>query len=264
MFHGVVDQAVLDRSGKVAIPAGSDVDLIVRSTSDRELTLDLDTITVNGQRYTVDTEDSVTTTSQGKDGIGANGRTGKYVGGGALLGAVIGAIAGGGKGAAIGAGAGAAAGAGTQILTRGRNVSVPTESLLTFRLQEPLRTGIVDNSFVRDGRRYRPNYSNQGSSNQGYVNQGYSNPSQGNLNPGSAGTVRIRADNNVTWQAPGDARVFVQIDNGARKLFASGASGTQEAPWMLAGHQYVFILVDSNGNEIGRDQLDLRPGARRR
>src|SRR5262249_27780619 len=84
------------------------------------------------EETSVDTENS-------RDGIGANRRTGEYIGGGALLGAVIGAIVGGGKGAAIGAGAGAAAGAGTQILTRGRTVSVPAESLITFRLEEPLR-----------------------------------------------------------------------------------------------------------------------------
>src|SRR6202008_1947090 len=94
-----------------------------------------------------------------KDGLGANQRTGKYVGGGAAIGAIIGAIAGGGKGAAIGAGAGAAAGAGAQVLTRGHSVSVPTESLLTFRLQEPLRTGFADSSVMRNGRRYRPGYA---------------------------------------------------------------------------------------------------------
>ena len=77
--------------------------------------------------------------SKEKQGVGANKRTGKYVGGGAAVGAIIGAIAGGGKGAAIGAGVGAGAGAGAQILTKGKSVNVPAESLLTYRLRQPLR-----------------------------------------------------------------------------------------------------------------------------
>jgi hypothetical protein len=61
------------------------------------------------------------------------------VGGGALLGTVLGAIAGGGRGAAIGAAAGAAAGAGAQVLTRGKEIKVPAETTLTFRLEQPVR-----------------------------------------------------------------------------------------------------------------------------
>jgi YmgG-like glycine-zipper protein len=92
-----------------------------------------------------------------KEGLGKNERTGKYVGGGAVLGAIIGAITGGGKGAAIGAGAGAAAGAGVQVLTRGKSVDVPSESLLTFRLSEPLRAGLQDRGSMRNGHHYHPN-----------------------------------------------------------------------------------------------------------
>src|SRR3989449_6409456 len=138
-FTGVVDQDVMNRQGTVAIPRGSNVELVVRNVSNNEMALDVNAITVNGQRYTVDTQDNVIN-SQQKEGLGANKRTGKYVGGGAVLGAIIGAIAGGGKGAAIGAGAGAAAGAGVQVLTRGSSVDVPAESLLTFRLQQPMYT----------------------------------------------------------------------------------------------------------------------------
>jgi hypothetical protein len=59
------------------------------------------------------------TNTRVREGLGANKRTGAFVGGTALLGTVIGAIAGGGNGAAIGAVAGAGAGAGAQVLTRG-------------------------------------------------------------------------------------------------------------------------------------------------
>jgi hypothetical protein len=61
------------------------------------------------------------------------------VGGGALLGTLIGAVAGGGAGAAAGAAIGAAGGAAAQVLTRGDEVRVPPESVLTFRLDSPLR-----------------------------------------------------------------------------------------------------------------------------
>src|SRR6185295_10551719 len=116
VFTGVVEQDVLNRRGGIAIPKGSDVDLVVKKTSSTEVALDLDSVIINGQRFGVDTESNVVT-GERKEGLGANSRTGKYVGGGAAIGAIIGAIAGGGKGAAIGAGAGAAAGAGAQVLT---------------------------------------------------------------------------------------------------------------------------------------------------
>jgi len=74
-----------------------------------------------------------------RDGVGANRRTGEYVGGGAVLGAIIGAIAGGGRGAAIGGAAGAGAGAGIQIITRGKELHVPAETVIRFRLDRPLR-----------------------------------------------------------------------------------------------------------------------------
>jgi hypothetical protein len=55
-----------------------------------------------------------------------------------VAGAIIGAIAGGGKGAAIGAAAGGGTGAAVQVLTKGPQVKVPSETLLEFRLQQPV------------------------------------------------------------------------------------------------------------------------------
>jgi outer membrane lipoprotein SlyB len=98
--------------------------------------LDLQSVAINSKRYTIDTAD---VTKKGKSGVGANRRTAEYTGGGAALGAIIGAIAGGGKGAAIGAGAGAGAGALTQVLTKGQAIKVPAESVLTFKLDKPLK-----------------------------------------------------------------------------------------------------------------------------
>ncbi len=56
------------------------------------------------------------------------------IGGGSALGALIGGIAGGGKGAAIGAGAGAGAGTAGAAFTGKKEISLPAESHLTFRL----------------------------------------------------------------------------------------------------------------------------------
>src|SRR6266852_4740047 len=139
-FTGVVDRDVVDANGQVAIPRGSNAQLIVRKVSDNEMAVDLDSINVGNRRYTIGSDSTASTTSRSeKEGLGKNKRTGEYVGGGAALGAIIGAVAGGGKGAAIGAIAGAAAGAGAQVLTRGKTVNVPAETVLTSRLNSPLQ-----------------------------------------------------------------------------------------------------------------------------
>lgn len=161
VFTGVVDADVMDSSGRIAIPRGSTAELEVRKDGN-DLSIDLDSLTVNGERYAVDADANAVGTSgslgdivQGGAGtIGANKDTAIYIGGGALLGTVIGAITGGGKGAAIGAAVGAAAGAGTQIYTHGRRVSVPAESLLTFRLGQDLSLGVADTGFSRNGLHY--------------------------------------------------------------------------------------------------------------
>jgi hypothetical protein len=96
-----------------------------------ELPLELARIVIDGRDYPVVSSD------YDLKGQGRGSDTAKKVGGGAVVGAIIGAIAGGGKGAAIGAGAGSAVGAGVQVFTRGKQVKVPSETLLEFRLQQP-------------------------------------------------------------------------------------------------------------------------------
>ena len=137
-YPGTVSKDVLGRDGNVLIPRGSRAQLAAIHDADG-LSIDLRSLRVNGVRYTVESEDVAA--GNGKEGVGKNKRTGKYVGGGAAAGAVIGALAGGGKGAAIGALAGGAAGAGAQTLTRGKKLSVPAETNLTFRLRNDLRLG---------------------------------------------------------------------------------------------------------------------------
>lgn len=137
-YTGSVAQDVMGENGGVAIPKGSPATLrVVRpSANSKDLTLGLSSVTVHGRRYSVDSE--TLTESGSKDGLGKNKRTAKYVGGGALAGTVIGALAGGGKGAAIGALAGGGAGAGAQVLTRGKNLNIPAETVLKFRLENGL------------------------------------------------------------------------------------------------------------------------------
>jgi hypothetical protein len=142
-YAAEVADDVLDANGDVVIPHGSNAQIVIRSASKggrfhgaSDLVLDLQSISVEGQQYTVSTTDLK---QSGKQGLGANKRTAEYSGGGAALGAIIGAIAGGGKGAAIGAGAGAGAGAVTQIATKGGSIKVPSETVLTFQLDKPVK-----------------------------------------------------------------------------------------------------------------------------
>jgi hypothetical protein len=156
IYQGIVDSDVLDDQGRLAIPNGATAELMVRRSSDNELVVDLESVTVNGRRYAVQADSNVVGTggSARDPNIGVNKETGVYVGGGAVVGSIIGAIAGGGKGAAIGAAAGAAAGAGAQIATHGRNIQVPAEALLQYRLSRPLNVDVNDTGYDRDGVHY--------------------------------------------------------------------------------------------------------------
>ncbi len=143
VYAAEVYKDVIDAAGDVVFPRGSNAKVVIRSSSKAghitgasDLMLDLQSVTVDGRQYQLDTADLQ---QHGKQGVGKNKRTAEYVGGGALVGTIIGAIAGHGKGAAIGAASGAAAGAATQVLTRGSSIRVPAETVLTFRLDKPLR-----------------------------------------------------------------------------------------------------------------------------
>src|SRR6202011_4661218 len=94
------------------------------------LTLALQQVSINGRMMDITTAD----VSQASSSRG--GRTAKVVGGTTALGAIVGAIAGGGKGAAIGAASGAAVGTGVQVFTKGQRVRIPSETRLSFTLQQ--------------------------------------------------------------------------------------------------------------------------------
>jgi len=134
-YDAQIDREVIGADGRVLIPARSPVKLSVFSSGDNNLELGVRSITINGQNYQVNSDTEKRTQ---REGLGKNKRTATMVGGGALLGTLIGAVAGGAKGAVVGAAVGAAAGAGTQVLTKGKEVRVPAESQLTFKLDEPI------------------------------------------------------------------------------------------------------------------------------
>jgi len=74
----------------------------------------------------------------GRNGSTSVGRDATVIGGTTALGAATGAAAAWGTGAAIGAGAGAAAGIIGVLLTRGNPTVITPETILTFRVQDPI------------------------------------------------------------------------------------------------------------------------------
>lgn len=137
-YRASLDEPLLNQTGEVVAPRGSDVLIVLTNRQESghlagktELRLALRSLTIQGKRYDVSSTDVVEASSS------RTARSGKTIGGLAAAGAVIGAIAGGGKGAAIGAGSGATLGTLGQVFTSGQRVRVPSETRLTFRLQQP-------------------------------------------------------------------------------------------------------------------------------
>jgi hypothetical protein len=139
-YTASISNDVTDSSGNVVIPRGSRAKLVAEANGD-DTNLDLRSVTVNGKRYQLTTQDR----SSSPGGLGANKRTAKYVGGGAAVGAVLGALLGGGKGAAIGALVGGAGGAGAQVYT-GRKKEIPAETELRYKLAQNLQMSPVSSS----------------------------------------------------------------------------------------------------------------------
>ena len=138
-YRASLDEPVVV-GGETVVPRGADI--IAKLVDDKQsgkitgstvLTLDLLSMSVNGRLLDINTEE-VSTSSGSR-----TAKSGKVIGGIAVLGAIIGGIAGGGKGAAVGAVSGAGVGAGVQVLTKGQKVKIPSETRLTFTLQNPVR-----------------------------------------------------------------------------------------------------------------------------
>ena len=127
------------KGGDVVIAKGAraegtvvDAKALGRFKGGAALTVKLDRVTSRWGSYPVETS-SISQAQQGK-----GKRSAAMIGGGAGLGALIGGLAGGGKGAAIGALAGGGAGTAGAAYTGNKDVVIPSESLITFRLTAPV------------------------------------------------------------------------------------------------------------------------------
>ena len=137
-FDAVLESPV-ELNGRVVVSRGAAVQGIVREAAPSGrlkgravLVLALDSINVNGR------EVPVQTASQTRTSVRHRKRNLLFLGGGTGTGAMIGALAGGGVGAAIGAGSGAAAGLAGAAVTGKKQVRIPAETMLTFRLSRPM------------------------------------------------------------------------------------------------------------------------------
>lgn len=119
--------------GRMVIPAGAEASGVVREATNAgrvkgaaTLAVDLTAIVVRGHKYNVQTE-FIGQTSTGNDK-----RTAGMMAGGAGTGSGIGGFAAGGQGAGRGAFAGVTAGTGN------RDITLPAESALSFKLDQPV------------------------------------------------------------------------------------------------------------------------------
>jgi len=135
-FTGTLETA-LEADSQVVAPRGTTVHgrLVSAQAAGRisggaNLTLELTDIIIDGRPH------PVLTSSYEVRGQGKGEQTAGRIGMGAGLGALVGAIAGGGKGAGIGMAAGAGAGTAVSASGEGKQVSIPAESLVEFRLEK--------------------------------------------------------------------------------------------------------------------------------
>jgi len=137
-FTGSLARAVAVH-GEVAIPSGAGVTgTVVESKSPGKfkgegvLTVALTSINVGGAPEGIQTSTyTVNVKGKGK-------RTAVAVGGGTGAGALIGGIAGGGKGALIGGLVGAGAGTAGAAFTGNKDLQIPAETVVTFKLGSPI------------------------------------------------------------------------------------------------------------------------------
>ena len=143
-FNGTLARSVVVE-GETAIPAGAAVSGTVvdakspgKFKGEGVLSITLNSIDVRGVPVNIATS-TYTQTIKGK-----GKRTAVMAGGGTGAGALIGGLAGGGKGALIGGLVGAGAGTAGAAFTGNKDLQIPAETVVTFRLANPItvkRTG---------------------------------------------------------------------------------------------------------------------------
>lgn len=138
-FSGTFAESLHDDNGKVIVPRGTPVSGVISAAKKRGhfkghsyLSLRLTNMTLNGQNYELSTGRS----TQTKKGKGK--RTAALIGGGAGVGMLIGGIASGGVGLLAGGLAGGGAGTLLSGVTGNKDITIPAESIVRFKLTEPL------------------------------------------------------------------------------------------------------------------------------
>ncbi len=126
-------------NGVTVAPRGTQVSGLVREAMPSGrlkgravLMLALESIEMNGRRIPIQTRAFTETSGRHRK------RNSWWLGGGAGTGALIGGLAGGGAGLAIGAGSGAAVGLTGALLTGRKQVRLPAEAVVGFRLEQPV------------------------------------------------------------------------------------------------------------------------------
>jgi hypothetical protein len=138
-FDGEVVEPVAGDNDRVVIPKGSPVTGVVVASHRRGhfkgssiLELRLTYLTLNGTRYALDTRD-LTQTKKGK-----GKRSAAFIGGGTGLGMLVGGVATGGVGLLVGGLVGAGGGTALGGLTGNRDIEIPAESIVRFKLADNL------------------------------------------------------------------------------------------------------------------------------
>jgi hypothetical protein len=138
-FTGEVVEPVLAADNSVLVPKGSPVGGVVDASHKRGhfkgrslLELRLTSLTMNGTEYPLATRDL----AKSKKGKGR--RSAGLIGGGAGLGMLVGGVASGGVGLVVGGLVGGGAGTAVAGLTGNRDIDIPAESIVHFRLAEDL------------------------------------------------------------------------------------------------------------------------------
>jgi len=138
-FDGELSEPVLDERNTAILPKGTPVAGVIAVSHKRGhfkgasiLELRLTSLNLNGTSYRLDTRD-LTRTKKGK-----GKRSAAFIGGGSGLGMLIGGVATGGTGLLIGGLAGAGAGTAAAGLTGNRDIEIPAESVVHFKLANDL------------------------------------------------------------------------------------------------------------------------------
>jgi hypothetical protein len=129
----VVDGRTVIRAGASATGTVVEAKALGKFKGQAVLAVRLDRVRAEGRSYPVSTS-AVERVEKGK-----GRRSAEFIGGGAGLGALIGGLAGGGKGALIGGLAGAGAGTAGGAFTGNKDLVIPAETVLTFRLTNDVR-----------------------------------------------------------------------------------------------------------------------------